>query len=169
MEQRFGNLDPHLLSLTDMFLFKSVTSREGDLEDAALIARQGDVDWTQVLGEVEKQEELSDTYFSFSVLDTLDLLVERYGIEVPIRDKLASYCLRHGLLLTPDEWKTIDDLREDLEFPDHRIYNKLRKLENEDNGRSRSQRKAERVPGLRFINNLSKKYTGKPNTFNIHN
>ncbi|MFB6283596.1 MAG: helix-turn-helix domain-containing protein [Halobacteria archaeon] len=131
MEQEFGNLHVHLLSMTDMFLFKSVTSREGDLEDAALIARQGNIDWKRVLREVEKQEEISNTYFSFSVLDTLDLLVERHGIEVPIREKLASHCLRRGLILTLDEPKTIDDLREDVEFPDHRIYNKLRKLEKE--------------------------------------
>lgn len=35
----FGNLHLHLLSLTDIFLFKAVTDREGDLEDAALVAR----------------------------------------------------------------------------------------------------------------------------------
>lgn len=57
-------------------MFKAVTDREGDLEDAALIARQGAVDWQQVLDEVEQQEAHADTYFSFAVLDTLDLLVE---------------------------------------------------------------------------------------------
>jgi predicted transcriptional regulator len=30
-----------------------------------------------------------------------------------------------------DAPKTIEDLREELDFPDHQIYNKLRKLEEE--------------------------------------
>jgi hypothetical protein len=130
-EQAFGNLHLRLLSLTDIFVFKAVTDREGDLEDAALIARQGAVDWQQVLDEVERQEEQTGQYVSFAVLDTLDLLADRYGIEAPIRSSLASYCLENALLLTLDEPKTIEDLREELDFPDHQIYNKLRKLENE--------------------------------------
>lgn len=127
--RKFGSLTVHLLSLTDIFVFKSVTEREGDLEDAALIARQGEVDWEQILEEVETQEAVTDQYFSFAVLDTLDLLVERYGIAVPIRDRLASYCLENALILTLDEPKTIEDLRDEVDFPDHQIYNKLRKLE----------------------------------------
>lgn len=130
-ERQFGNLHLHLLSLTDVFVFKAVTNREGDLEDAASIARQGAVDWQQVLDEVERQEERTDQYVSFAVLDTLDLLVDRHGIEVPIRSRLASHCLEHAVLLALDESKTIVDLREDVNFPDHQIYNKLRKLEDD--------------------------------------
>ena len=129
--RQFGNLHLHLLSLTDIFVFKAVTDREGDLEDAALIARQGAVDWQQVLDEIERQEDRTDQYFSFAVLDTLDLLAERYGIDAPIRSQLASYCLEHALLLTLTEPKTIKDLREELDFPDYQIYNKLRKLEDD--------------------------------------
>lgn len=130
-ERSFGDLHVHLLSLTDIFVFKAVTDREGDLEDAALIARRGAVAWQQVLDEVKRQDDRTDTYFSFAVLDTLDLLADRYGIEAPIRDRLASYCLENALLLTLDEPKTIEDLREELAFPDHLIYNKLRTLEDE--------------------------------------
>jgi predicted transcriptional regulator len=129
--RQFGNLHLHLLSLTDIFVFKAVTDREGDLEDAALIARQGAVDWQQVLDEIERQEDRTDQYFSFAVLDTLDLLAERYGIDAPIRSQLASYCLEHALLLTLTEPKTIKDLRKELDFPDYQIYNKLRKLEDD--------------------------------------
>ncbi|MDY6789201.1 MAG: transcriptional regulator, partial [Candidatus Nanohaloarchaea archaeon] len=109
--------------------FKAITEREGDLEDCALIARQGAVDWNQIMDEIEEQERKTERYFSFAVLDTLDMLVDRYGIEVPIRERLASYCLENALILTLEDSKTIDDLREELDFPDHQIYNKLQKLE----------------------------------------
>jgi hypothetical protein len=118
--------------LTDIFLFKAITDREGDLEDAALLTRRGDIDWTEVFEELQHQEERTGRYFSFSVLDTLDLLNDRHDIEVPIHDRLVSYCLENALLVSLEEPKTIRDLREELDFPDHRIYNKLRKLEDED-------------------------------------
>jgi len=130
--QQFNDLVLHLLSLTDIFLFKAITDREGDLEDAALLVRQGDIDWNEVFEEIQTQEELTDRYFSFSVLDTLDLLVDRYDIEVPIHDRLVSYCLENALLVSLEEPKTIRNLRDELDFPDHRIYNKLRKLEESD-------------------------------------
>ncbi len=127
-----GQLSLHLLSLEDIFLLKSITDREGDLEDNALIAQQGSIDWQQIFQEIQTQDDVTDRYFSFSVLDTLDLLEDRYNIETPIHQRLVSYCLENALLVTLDEPKTIKDLRTELDFPDHQIYNKLRKLEEQD-------------------------------------
>lgn len=126
---RFDQLNAHLLSLSDIFLFKAITDRDGDLEDAALLARQADIEWRTVMEEIQRQEAHTGRYFSFSVLDTLDRLDDRYDIDVPIHDRLISYCLENALRLSLDEPKTIHDLRDELDFPDHRIYNTLRKLE----------------------------------------
>lgn len=127
----YGSLRLHLLSLTDIFLFKSITEREGDFEDVVLIARQASVDWRELLEEISRQDDLTGQYFSFAVLDTLDLLKRRENIEPPIHDQLVSHCLERALLVSLREPKTIRDLREELDFPDHRIYNTLRKLEGE--------------------------------------
>jgi hypothetical protein len=121
----------HLLSLTDIFVFKSITEREGDLEDVALIAQQADLDWEGIFEEIKTQEDRTDRFFSFAVLDTIDVLEERYDIVAPITDRLVSYCLENALLVSLEEPKTIEDLREELDFPDHRIYNKLRQLEDD--------------------------------------
>lgn len=126
---KFGNLRVHLLSLTDIFVFKSITEREGDLEDVALIARQADLDWNSIFEEIKTQEDLTGQLFCFAVLDTLDVLKDRYDIVAPITDRLVSYCLENALLVTLEEPKTINDLRQELDFPDHQIYNKLQKLE----------------------------------------
>lgn len=128
----FGNLTVHLLAPGDIFLFKSITEREGDLEDAALLARQAAIDWDALFTELDRQESLTGEYLSFAVLDTLDILDDRYGISPPIHDRLVSHCLENALLVTLDEPQTIRDLRAVLEFPDHRIYNTLRRLEDED-------------------------------------
>lgn len=126
---KYGNLRVHLLSLTDIFVFKSITEREGDLEDVALIARQTDLDWGGIFEEIKTQEDVTGRFFSFAVLDTLDVLDDRYDIVAPITDRLVSYCLENALLVTLNEPKTIEDLRDELDFPDHQIYNKLRKME----------------------------------------
>lgn len=130
-EREFGKLKMGFLSPTDIFLFKSVTDREGDFEDAALLARKGLVDWEDVLKSVKEQERVTGRYFSFAVLDTLDVLSEAYNVEVPIHGKLLSYVLEQALVITLQKPKTIKDLRRDLDFPDHQIYNKLNKLEEE--------------------------------------
>ncbi|CCQ36806.1 ArsR family transcription regulator / DUF2204 family protein [Natronomonas moolapensis 8.8.11] len=127
----YDNLHVHLLSLTDIFVFKSITEREGDLEDAALIARRADLDWESIFREIKAQEDRTGQLFSFAVLDTLDVLEERHDIVAPITERLVSYCLENALLVSLEAPKTIEDLREELDFPDHRIYNKLRKLEEE--------------------------------------
>ncbi|QSG07332.1 transcriptional regulator [Halapricum desulfuricans] len=127
-----GSLRMHLLCLTDVFLFKSITEREGDLEDVALITRQASLDWKAMFEEIKQQDEITGQYFSFAVLDTIDLLKQREDIDPPVHQKLVSYCLEKALLVSLDEPKTIKDLRDELDFPDHRIYNKLRKLEDED-------------------------------------
>jgi len=84
------------------------------------------------MDEIKEQEERTEQYFSFAVLDTLDILADRYDTTAPIQQRLTSYCLENALFLTLDEPTTIDDLRDELDFPDHQIYNKLRK--REDNG-----------------------------------
>jgi len=44
---------------------------------------------------------------------------------------LSSYCLERSLLLSLEEEKTINELKKEVDFPSHQIYNKLRKLEKE--------------------------------------
>lgn len=128
----FGNLELKLLSLTDIFIFKAITSREGDLEDNTLIAQQSEINWEKILREIKKQEEKTGQYFSFSVLDTLEILKQRHSIETPIHNKLVSHCLEKAILTSLEEPKNIEQLREKFEFPDYKIYNKLRELEDEN-------------------------------------
>lgn len=127
----YGDLSVRLVSPGDIFLFKAITDREGDLEDAALIARREEIDWSLLFEELLIQEGRVSGIPSLTVLETLDVLKERYGMEVPIHKKLASHCLEEALLYLLQEPKTIRKMREMLEFPEHQIYNKLRKLEDQ--------------------------------------
>lgn len=125
-----GRLELKLPALEDVFLFKSITDREGDLEDCRIISERG-LAWERMLSEVLRQEELTGRYFSFSVLDTLHALQERYGIKAPITKKLDSHCLEIALLLLLRKPRTIRELRKEIDFPEYQILNKVRKLEKE--------------------------------------
>ena len=96
-----------------------------------MIGKQTDLDWKEIFEEIKIQEARTGQFFSFAVLDTLDVLDERHDIVAPITERLVSYCLENALLVSLETPKTIEDLREELDFPDHRIYNNLRKLEEE--------------------------------------
>lgn len=125
----FGNLELSLLSLTDILLFKSITNREGDLEDAGLIIRESEVDWDSLFSEVTRQEQLTGNHFSIDLVHTFDILQARYQIKVPVENKLVSRSLERAILLALEEAKTSRELRDLLDFPSYKIYNKLRKLE----------------------------------------
>ncbi len=93
--------------------------------------RKGEVEWDELFQEIKKQESAGEINYSSSVLATLDILKDRYGLESPIMNKLSSYCLEKSLLFSLKEEKTIKELKEMIDFPSYQIYNKLRKLEKE--------------------------------------
>jgi hypothetical protein len=127
----YGKLKVYLLSPTDISLLKCVTEREGDMEDVGVMVKKGEMDWKALMKEIEEQERATGTFFSFSVLDTVEILEERSGIKIPVMKKLCSYCLEKALLISLVEPKTIKELKKEVEFPEHLIYNKLKKLEKE--------------------------------------
>jgi len=51
---RFGNLSISLMSPEDLFLFKSITERELDLDDMRILVESG-VNWDVIFHECQKQ------------------------------------------------------------------------------------------------------------------
>jgi len=130
--RRFNGLRVNLLSLEAIFIFKSMTEREGDLEDIRILALKHPLNWDRILSEIKKQEEISKKTFSFSLLDTLEVLEERYGIHSPITRKLRHHCIKNGILLALDEPRTINELRGFVNFPRYMVEKALLDLEKEN-------------------------------------
>jgi hypothetical protein len=78
---KFSKLTVSLCSVEDVFLFKTMTEREGDIEDCIALARKG-VDWNAILNELKKQITGRPVWITY-VGERLDLLVER-GLVIPI-------------------------------------------------------------------------------------
>lgn len=84
---RYGKLEVGLISPEDIFLFKSVTEREGDLDDMARLAERG-LDWRTILEECVFQsgEVILEGYLAVRLQE----LEEQKGIVSPIKSELEE-------------------------------------------------------------------------------
>jgi len=128
----FGKLVLHLLSLEDVFLLKSITEREGDLEDMATIIRRGGaLRWDEILKTYLTEEEVIKKHFCFTMLDNIELLQRREGIDVPLQG-LLRHCIDISILQALAYGRTdVEGVRELIDFPEHAIRNRVEKLAKE--------------------------------------
>ena len=80
------NLKVNLCSNEDIFLFKTLTEREGDLEDCISLAKRG-LDWNIILKELINQIHSGQDVWITWVGERLDLLEEK-GLSIPIMPEI---------------------------------------------------------------------------------
>ncbi len=90
-------LKVRLISPTDLFLFKSITSRSGDVEDCSAILRKAKINWKALLDELLSQEK--DIPICYSMLQTIEEL-EKHGHKIPIKRRLSTHVTKHMILWT---------------------------------------------------------------------
>ncbi|MDD4877409.1 MAG: hypothetical protein PHO02_00040 [Candidatus Nanoarchaeia archaeon] len=88
-EVSLANITLSLCSLEDIFLFKTMTEREGDLSDCIALAKIG-INWESILEELKQQIKQSGNNIWITwVAERLEILQER-GIVMPIMAKIAE-------------------------------------------------------------------------------
>lgn len=129
----FGKLVLHLLSLEDVLLLKSITEREGDLEDmATILKRGGDLRWGEILRTYFEEEGVVKRHFCFTILDNIELLQQREGITVPIHGSLLRHCIDVGIIQALAYGATsVLGIRKLIDFPEYTIRNRIEKLAKE--------------------------------------
>jgi hypothetical protein len=83
----YGRLRINLVSPEDIFLFKSVTERAGDLDDMTLLAERG-LDWDVILSECVQQSR--DVILEAFLAIRLQELEEAKNIVSPIKSTLET-------------------------------------------------------------------------------
>ena len=86
-EVSMANIALFLCSLEDIFLFKTMTEREGDLSDCIALAKMG-LDWNAMIAELKLQVSGNDIWITW-VAERLELLQER-GLIIPIMAEVAE-------------------------------------------------------------------------------
>ena len=84
---KIKHLNVFLCSNEDIFIFKSMTERKGDLEDCIVLAKRG-INWDIILKEIQSQIKHSgeDVWITW-IGERIDLL-EDEGINIPIMKKI---------------------------------------------------------------------------------
>src|SRR3989338_3438209 len=85
---KLSNLAVFLCSSEDIFLFKTMTEREGDITDCMGIAATQNPNWNAILEELQSQikQGKQDVWITW-VGERLDILAER-GLDIPIMDEV---------------------------------------------------------------------------------
>ena len=82
----YGNLTVYLVSNEDIFLFKAMTSREGDIYDCDRIIKEG-IDYSIIFNEIVEQSKSGKKWF-FWVYESLCRLENHNEIKTPLKNKV---------------------------------------------------------------------------------
>ncbi len=105
----YGKLKVGVLRNEYVFLLKAVSSREGDIQDMALLAQgslnqsqkfeHGKFDWEEVWREIIHQEKMNPLReLTVPIFDQISLLAEQTGIVAPILEKLRRHVIEQLIL-----------------------------------------------------------------------
>ncbi len=83
-----GNLQARLLSKEDVFLLKSVTDRDGDIDDMGIVAESG-LRWEIIAKECSHQSSHLDRVWEDALCNRLIDLRERRGVTAPIEKAIC--------------------------------------------------------------------------------
>jgi len=100
----YGNLKVGILRNEYVFLLKAVASREGDIQDMAMLAQgslnqprefeHGKFDWEEVWREIIHQEKMNPIRnFTVDIFDQISFLAEQTGVVAPILDRLRRHVI----------------------------------------------------------------------------
>ena len=90
----YEKLAVYLVSNEDIFLFKAMTSREGDILDCDRIMKEG-IDYDVVYNEIVAQTKEEGKRWFFWVYESLCRLENHNGIRVPIKNKVFALVKKH--------------------------------------------------------------------------
>jgi len=118
----------HLSSLEDVFLLKSVSSRDSDLIDCENILQKTTLNWDIIYDEIVSQAKNLKQTQELIILDHLEALEKRMNIKIPLTKKVTALCLEKGILYLAKNPVSIEEIRQKIDFPDATIRNQIVKL-----------------------------------------
>jgi len=87
---RAKNIGLYVCSPEDIFLFKTMTEREGDYDDCVrIIANKDDFKWQIALNEAREQSRLGQAVWITWITNRLEEFAER-GMDIPILDEMIK-------------------------------------------------------------------------------
>lgn len=123
-----GKLELYLASLEDIFLLKSVSSRDSDLVDCENILSKTALNWKTIYDEIILQDKNLAGMKEIVILDHLGALEKRLSIKIPITKKVFNLCLEKSIVYLARKPVGIKEITEKIDFPETTIRNKINQL-----------------------------------------
>lgn len=121
----------------DIFLFKAVAGRTGDIADMNTLVQTG-LDFDEIVEEIDVQTELLDEeFFVTFVNEALGKLEERFNVTTPLEDPVGTIAERVykqlDIMMRVDETVSIDELKEQVDLEEEAFVDHLEELEEKGN------------------------------------
>lgn len=123
--KKFGELNVYLIANEDIFLFKMMTSREGDIYDCDRIIRGG-INYEIIYNEMLEQSKEEGKRWFFWVYENLCRLENYNKISIPIKDKVFILVKRYWNERPTDFMESIENLEQHIS--NKRLLNKIKKV-----------------------------------------
>lgn len=91
---KLDNLNVYLCSNEDIFAFKTMTSRDQDLEDCIELAKRG-LNWDMILEEIKYQIKNSGNNIWITWINERLIELEKMGLEIPIIDETDKLSIKY--------------------------------------------------------------------------
>ncbi len=119
----YGKLTVHLVSNEDIFLFKSMTEREGDIYDCDRLMKEG-LDYEVIYDETFEQSKEEGKMWFFWIYEALCLLQNYNGIQVSIKRRMFALVKKHWDEKPSSFMRNIGNLEDHI--PDRKFVKELR-------------------------------------------
>lgn len=122
--KNYEKLGVYLVSNEDIFLFKTMTSREGDIYDCDRIMRTK-INYDIIYDEIVEQSKEESKRWFFWIYESLCRLEDFNGIRTPIKKRVFALVKKHWKERPDDFMDDIANLREHI--PDKKLLEDFRK------------------------------------------
>jgi len=104
LHKKYGKLSVYLASNEDIFLFKSITDREKDIEDCIMLLNRA-LDKNIIIDEMERQKKAHWCFFVFEKL----CIIEDAGVSVSFKEDVKKICFGKKQHLPSDFMRDVKD------------------------------------------------------------
>lgn len=118
----------YLSSLEDVFLLKSISSRDSDLIDCENILQKNILDWRIIYNEIIFQQKNLKQTQELIILAHLEALEKRMNIKIPLTKKITALCLEKSILYLAEKPISIEEIQQKIDFSQTAIRNRVNGL-----------------------------------------
>jgi DNA-binding transcriptional regulator GbsR (MarR family) len=130
-QTRIGKVNIFVASLEDVFLLKSISSRDSDIVDCENILKQTIINWDILMDEIENQKKILTGLKELIILEHFEALEKRMNIKIPIVKKLTDICLEKSILFLAKKPITVNEIKNKIGFSETLIRNKITSMEKQ--------------------------------------